>query len=231
MMSYVPSPMARGTPEPGKATGPVRVLIADDHPVVRQGLRQILTSDPDVRVVGEARDGDEALAMAHSVEWDVAVLDYSMPGRGGVDLLAAVKHDYPDRPVLILSIYPEDPHGMRALKAGAAGYITKESAGEELTAAVKKVVGGGRYVSASLAEKLAARLTPEQDRPPHERLSDREYRVMWLLASGRSLQQIAEEMHLSPSTVSTYRGRILKKLNLASNVDLVHYAMKHRLIE
>jgi len=159
------------------------------------------------------------------------VLDYSMPGKGGVDLLAAVKHDYPDRPVLILSIYPEDPHGMRALKAGAAGYITKESAGEELTAAVKKVVSGGRYVSAALAEKLAARLTPDQDRPPHERLSDREYRVMWLLASGRSLQQIAEEMHLSPSTVSTYRGRILKKLQLSSNVDLVHYAMKHRLIE
>ena len=214
-----------------RTAAPVRVLIADDHPVVRQGLRTMLASDPGVRVVGEARDGDEAFEMAHQVEWDVAVLDYSMPGRGGVDLLAAVKHDYPDRPVLILSIYPEDPHGMRALKAGAAGYITKESAGDELTAAVKKVVHGGRYVSASLAEKLAARLTPEQDRPPHERLSDREYRVMWLLASGRSLQQIAEEMHLSPSTVSTYRGRILKKLNLTSNVELVHYAMKHRLIE
>jgi DNA-binding NarL/FixJ family response regulator len=209
----------------------VRVLIADDHPVVRQGLKTMLSSDPEISVVGEARDGDEALALVHSLEWDVAVLDYSMPGRGGVDLLAAVKHDYPDRPVLILSIYPEDPHGMRALKAGAAGYISKESASEDLTAAVKKVVNGGRYVSASLAEKLAARLTPEQDRPPHERLSDREYRVMWLLASGRSLQQIAEEMHLSPSTVSTYRGRILKKLGLSSNVELVHYAMKHRLIE
>jgi DNA-binding NarL/FixJ family response regulator len=209
----------------------VRVLIADDHPVVRQGLKMMLSSDPEVNVVGEARDGDEALDMVHNLDWDVAVLDYSMPGRGGVDLLAAVKHDYPERPVLILSIYPEDPHGMRALKAGAAGYITKESAAEELTAAVKKVVKGGRYVSPALAEKLAARLTPEQDRPPHERLSDREYRVMWLLASGRSLQQIAEEMHLSPSTVSTYRGRILKKLALSSNVDLVHYAMKHRLIE
>jgi DNA-binding NarL/FixJ family response regulator len=210
---------------------PVRVLIADDHPVVRDGLKTMLSSDPEVRVVGEASDGDEALRLMHDVEWDVAVLDYSMPGKGGVDLLAQVKHDYPDRPVLILSIYPEDPHGMRALKAGAAGYITKESAGDELTAAVKKVMSGGRYVSAALAEKLAARLTPDQDRPPHERLSDREYRVMWLLASGRSLQQIAEEMHLSPSTVSTYRGRILKKLALTSNVELVHYAMKHRLIE
>jgi two-component system, NarL family, invasion response regulator UvrY len=210
---------------------PVRVLIADDHPVVRDGLKTMLSSDPEVTVVGEARDGDEALDLMRSVDWDVAVLDYSMPGKGGVDVLSQVKHDYPERPVLILSIYPEDPHGMRALKAGAAGYITKESAGDELTAAVKKVVTGGRYVSAALAEKLAARLTPDMDRPPHERLSDREYRVMWLLASGRSLQQIAEEMHLSPSTVSTYRGRILKKLGLSSNVELVHYAMKHRLIE
>jgi len=229
-MSYANAAVIQGTPETGRAR-PVRVLIADDHPVVRQGLKTMLSADPDVTVVGEASDGDEALALVHSLEWDVAVLDYSMPGRGGVDLLAAVKHDYPDRPVLILSIYPEDPHGMRALKAGAAGYISKESASEDLTAAVKKVMSGGRYVSASLAEKLAARLTPEQDRPPHERLSDREYRVMWLLASGRSLQQIAEEMHLSPSTVSTYRGRILKKLGLSSNVELVHYAMKHRLIE
>jgi len=229
-MSYATSTVVQGTPQEGRAH-PVRVIIADDHPVVRQGLKMMLSADPEVSVVGEAKDGDEALAMVHSLDWDVAVLDYSMPGRGGVDLLAAVKHDYPDRPVLILSIYPEDPHGMRALKAGAAGYISKESAAEDLTAAVKKVVSGGRYVSASLAEKLAARLTPEQDRPPHERLSDREYRVMWLLASGRSLQQIAEEMHLSPSTVSTYRGRILKKLGLSSNVELVHYAMKHRLIE
>ena len=229
-MSYATTAVLPGTPETGRAH-PVRVLIADDHPVVRQGLKTMLSSDPEISVVGEAKDGDEALALVHSLEWDVAVLDYSMPGRGGVDLLAAVKHDYPDRPVLILSIYPEDPHGMRALKAGAAGYISKESASEDLTAAVKKVMNGGRYVSASLAEKLAARLTPEQDRPPHERLSDREYRVMWLLASGRSLQQIAEEMHLSPSTVSTYRGRILKKLGLSSNVELVHYAMKHRLIE
>ena len=215
----------------GKPGAPVRVLIADDHPVVRQGLKMMLSSDPEVDVVGEARDGDEAFEMAHQIEWDVAVLDYSMPGRGGVELLADVKHDYPDRPILILSIYPEDPHGLRALKAGAAGYITKESASEELTAAVKKVASGGRYISSTLAEKLALRLTPELERPPHERLSDREYRVMWLLASGKTLHQIAEEMRLSPSTVSTYRGRILKKLGLNTNVDLVHYAMKHRLIE
>jgi len=215
----------------GRNGMPVKVLIADDHPVVRQGLKMMMSADPEIDVVGEARDGDEAFEVAHKVDWDVAVLDYSMPGRGGVELLADVKHDYPDKPVLILSIYPEDPHGLRALKAGAAGYITKESAGEELTAAVKKVASGGRYISPSLAEKLALRLTPEQERPPHERLSDREYRVMWMLASGKTLHEIAEEMRLSPSTVSTYRGRILKKLALHTNVDLVHYAMKHRLID
>lgn len=225
-MSFASSSVMHGTPG-----SPVKVLIADDHPVVRQGLKQLLNSDPEVNVVAEARDGDEAFDVAHQVDWDVAVLDYSMPGRGGVELLSEVKHDYPDRPVLILSIYPEDPHGLRALKAGAAGYISKESAPEELTAAVKKVATGGRYVSSALAEKLASRLTPEQERPPHERLSDREYRVMWLLASGKTLHQIAEEMRLSPSTVSTYRGRILKKLGLHTNVDLVHYAMNHRLIE
>ena len=225
-MTYASSSILHGT-----QGAPVRVLIADDHPVVRQGLKMMLNADPEVAVVGEARDGDEAFEMAHQVDWDVAVLDYSMPGRGGIELLADVKHDYPERPVLILSIYPEDPHGLRALKAGAAGYISKETAGDELTAAVKKVASGGRYVSSALAEKLASRLMPEQGRPPHERLSDREYRVMWLLASGKTLHQIADEMRLSPSTVSTYRGRILKKLSLNTNVDLVHYAMKHKLIE
>ncbi len=225
-MNFATSPMLHGP-----RSGPVKVLIADDHPVVRQGLKMMLSSDPEVDVVGEARDGDEAFEMAHRVDWDVAVLDYSMPGRGGVELLADLKRDYPGKPVLILSIYPEDPHGLRALKAGAAGYITKETAGEELTAAVKRVATGGRYISTTLAEKLAMRLTPEQERPPHERLSDREYRVMWLIASGKTLNQIAEEMRLSPSTVSTYRGRILKKLGLSTNVDLVHYAMKYRLIE
>ena len=226
-MSYATSQVLHG----GAQGAPLRVLIADDHPVVRQGLKMMLDADPELDVVAEARDGDEAFDLAHKVDWDVAVFDYSMPGRGGVELLSDVKHDYPEKPVLILSIYPEDPHGLRALKAGAAGYISKETAGEELTAAVKKAASGGRYVSSTLAEKLASRLTPEQERPPHERLSDREYRVMWLLASGKTLHQIADEMHLSPSTVSTYRGRILKKLALSTNVDLVHYAMKHRLIE
>ena len=215
---------------PQRRPGPVRVLIADDHPVVLQGLRMMLDSDPELEVAGEARDGDEAFAKAHQVDWDVAVLDYSMPGRGGIELLTDMRHAYPSRPVLILSLYPEDPHGLRALKAGAAGYMTKESVADDLTAAVKRVAAGGRYISASLAEKLASRLAPAHERPPHEAISDREYRVMWLLAAGKGLQQIAGEMRLSPSTVSTYRGRILKKLGLHTNVDLAHYAMKHHLI-
>ena len=221
--------MSAALPMQGRS-GPLRVLIADDHPVVLQGLRMMLDSDPALEVVAEARDGDEAFAKAHQVEWDVAVLDYSMPGRGGIELLSDLRHAYPSRPVLILSLYPEDPHGLRALKAGAAGYMTKEGVADDLTAAVKKVAAGGRYISASLAEKLASRLAPEHERPPHEAISDREYRVMWLLAAGKGLQHIAEEMRLSPSTVSTYRGRILKKLGLHTNVDLAHYAMKHGLI-
>ena len=209
----------------------MKVLIADDHPVVRQGLRQMLAVESDLTVVGEARNGQEVVELSRKVPWEVAVLDYNMPGKNGLELIKELRQRYPGRAVLILSMYPEDRYAVRALKAGAAGYINKETAGEELTAAVKKAASGGRYVSATLAEKLASRLTPEQERPPHERLSDREYRVMWLLASGKTLHQIAEEMRLSPSTVSTYRGRILKKLALNTNVDLVHYAMKHRLIE
>jgi two-component system, NarL family, invasion response regulator UvrY len=222
--------MSAAAPVPQVQRAPVRVLIADDHPVVRQGLRTMLDADAEIEVVAEACDGDEAFEKAQQVDWDVAVLDYSMPGRGAMELLADLRHDYPSRPVLILSLYPEDPHGLRALKSGAAGYVIKESAAGELTAAVKRVAAGGRYVSASLAEKLAIRLAPQQERPPHEAISDREYRVMWLLASGKGLQQVAEEMHLSPSTVSTYRGRLMKKLGLHTNVDLAHYAMKHHLI-
>jgi two-component system, NarL family, invasion response regulator UvrY len=222
--------VSAAAPVPQGQRAPVRVLIADDHPVVRQGLRTMLDADAEIEVVAEARDGDEAFEKAHQVDWDVAVLDYAMPGRGAMELLADLRHDYPSRPVLILSLYPEDPHGLRALKSGAAGYVIKESAADELTAAVKRVASGGRYVSAALAEKLAIRLAPQQERPPHEAISDREYRVMWLLASGKGLQQVAEEMHLSPSTVSTYRGRLMKKLGLHTNVDLAHYAMKHHLI-
>jgi len=209
----------------------MKVLIADDHPVVRHGLKQILSADPAFVVVGEAKNGGEVLELARKLEWDVAILDYSMPGRSGVELLSELKREFPQRPVLILSMHPEELHARRVLKAGGAGYMNKESAGEELVAAIRKVVGGGRYVSASLAEKLAVELAPDAQKLPHETLSDREYRVMWLLASGKPIKQIAKEMFLSPSTISTYRVRILRKLGLATNAALVHYAVKHQLIE
>ncbi len=208
----------------------MKILIADDHPVVRQGLKQILASDPDNEVVGEARDGNEALDLARKLEWDMAILDFSMPGRSGLDLLSEMKREFPQRPVLILSMYSEDVHAMRVLKAGGAGYITKESAPQQLTNAVKKIAGGGRYVSQNVAEMLAFSLSHDPEQPLHETLSDREYRVMWLLASGRQINEIAKEMNLSPSTVSTYRVRVLKKLKLANNAELVQYAIQHRLI-
>jgi len=209
----------------------MKVLIADDHPVVRHGLKQILSADPAFVVVGEAKNGNEALELARKLDWDVAILDYSMPGRSGLDLLAEIKREFPQRPVLVLSMHPEELHARRVLKAGGAGYMNKESAGEELAAAIRKVVGGGKYVSAALAEKLAVELAPDSQKPPHENLSDREYRVMWLLASGKPINRIGKEMFLSPSTISTYRIRILRKLGLASNAELVHYAVKHQLIE
>lgn len=208
----------------------MKVLIADDHPVVRQGLKQILLSDPDVVVSGEAKDGKEALELARTVEWDVAIFDFSMPGISGLELLSEVRREFPSRPVLILSMHPEEVHATRVLKAGAAGYITKESASQELLSAIRKVAGGGKYLSPSLSEILAQDVALEGRKAPHETLSDHEYRVMWLLASGKPISQIAREMALSPSTVSTYRTRILKKLRVGSNAELVRYAVSHRLV-
>jgi two-component system invasion response regulator UvrY len=208
----------------------MRILIADDHPVVRRGLRDIVAAEQDMTVVGEARSGDEALEMAHKLEWDVAVLDYSMPGCSGADLVREVKRQHPERPVLVLSILPEEVHAGQVFKAGGAGYINKASASEDLTGAIRKVVSGGKYVSAAFAEKLATELAEGGEKPPHSLLSDREYRVMWLIASGKQINEIAGEMTLSPSTISTYRARILRKLALSNNAALVRYAVKYRLI-
>ena len=208
----------------------MRVLIADDHAVVRRGLKQILSEERDISVVGEARNGHEALEMSRRLEWDVAVVDYAMPGRGGVELLKEIKRHHPKRPVLVLSMYPEEWHAVQVLRAGGAGYLNKETATEELMTAIRKVAKGGRYVSPALAEKLASGLAPDRARAPHESLSDREYRVLWLLASGKPISEIAQEMFLSPSTISTYRTRILRKLGLANNAQLVQYAVQHQLI-
>ena len=208
----------------------MRILIADDHAVVRRGLKEILASEHDMDVVGEAKNGDEALELVRKLDWDVAVLDFSMPGRSGVELIKEIKRRHPGRPVLVLSMLPEEAHAAQVFKAGGAGYINKESAGEELTAAIRKVANGGKYVSANFAEKLATDLAPGAEKPLHESLSDREYRVMWLLASGKQINQIAAEMFLSPSTISTYRARILKKLKLTDNAALVRYAVKQQLV-
>lgn len=208
----------------------MKILIADDHAVVRRGLKEIFASERDMVVVGEAKNGHDLLELARTLEWDVAILDYSMPGQSGLELIREIKRQHPSRPVLVLTMLPEDVHAAQVFKAGGAGYVNKESANEELTAAVRKVAKGGKYVSPAFAEKLASELAPDAQKPLHESLSDREYRVMWLLASGKQINQIAAEMFLSPSTISTYRARILKKLRLTGNAALVRYAVKQQLV-
>ena len=208
----------------------VRVLIADDHPVVRHGLKQMLCAEADLAVAGEACTGQEAIELSTRVAWEVAVIDYNMPGKGGVELVKELRRHHPQRPVLVLSMYPEDQYALRVIRAGAAGYLTKESAADDLVKAIRKVAGGGRFVSAALGERLAHELAGG-DQPPHRRLSDREYQIMWLIASGKTVGEIAAQLFLSPNTVSTYRSRILDKLTLKNNAELMRYAIHHQLVE
>lgn len=207
----------------------IRVLVADDHPVVRRGVKQILAEEPDMEVGGEARTAQETLELARTGEWDVVVLDITLPDRSGLEILKELRQARPRLPVLVLSIHPEDQFAVRVLKAGGAGYLTKETGPEALAQAIRKVVGGGRYISPSLGESLAADLAAE-DRPPHETLSDREYQVLRLIGSGRTVSQIAAELRLSVKTVSTYRTRILEKMRMTSNAELTHYAIRNRLV-
>jgi two-component system, NarL family, invasion response regulator UvrY len=210
--------------------GVTKIIIADDHAVVRKGVRQILAEEADLKVVGEAANFEETLRAVRDLDWDVLILDYSMPGGNGLQVLKKIHKSHPNRPILVLSMHPEEVVAIPALRAGAAGYISKDSASEELPAAIRKAVGGEKYVSASLAQRLALELEEGSHERPHEALSDREYRVMWMLASGESITRIAAELSLSPNTVSTYRTRILRKLKLANNADLVRYAMKYGLL-
>lgn len=209
----------------------IKVLIADDHAVVRQGLKQILGDTSDLVVVGEATTGPEVLEQARTVDWDVMVLDISMPGRSGFDILLDLRAEKPGQPILVLSMHAEEQYALRMLKAGASGYLSKESVPEELIHAIRKVVEGGKYVSPTLAEKLAFEIGASADKPLHEALSDREFQVMRLIASGQTVTQIAEALSLSAKTVSTYRARILQKMNLKTNAELIHYAIRHKLIE
>jgi two-component system invasion response regulator UvrY len=209
----------------------MKVLIADDHAVVRRGLRQILEAEPDLEVAGEATSSAEVMEALRTQRYDVAVLDITMPGRGGLDVLHHIRQTYPELRVLILSMHPEERYALRVLKAGAAGYLTKESAPDELITALRKVAAGGKYVSAALAERLADQIGTSIDKPPHERLSDREHQILCMIASGMSVGGIASELHLSTNTVSTYRARLLEKLKLANNAEITHYAIRNGLVD
>lgn len=209
----------------------LRVLIADDHPVFRRGLKQIIDDTFDMFVAGEATDGLEALRKATTCDYDVVLLDISMPLKNGLDVLSRLKAARPALPVLMLSMHPEEQYAVRALKTGASGYLTKESAPEEMLSAIRKVSKGGKYVSASLAETLASMLNNGGERLPHEALSNREYQVMLLIASGKSVSEIAQVLSISVKTVSTYRARILEKLGMTNNAELIRYATKNELEE
>jgi two-component system invasion response regulator UvrY len=205
------------------------ILIADDHEVVRKGLIQILTKSVPGISVDEAVSGQEALARVQKTNYALVLLDISMPGRGGLEVLKEIRSRHPGVPVLILSMHPEEEYAVRALRAGASGYVTKDSAAEELAAAVRRVLAGGRYVSGSLAERLAGELKPSAGRMPHETLSDREYQVMRMLAAGKTVKEIGEELSLSVKTISTYRSRVLEKMRLRNNAEIARYAVENRL--
>lgn len=206
------------------------ILLVDDHEIVRKGLIQILAGSVPGISVDEAKDGRQALAMALEKSYALVLLDISMPGRGGLEVLKEIRSRRPGVPVMILSIYPEEEYAVRAFRAGASGYVTKDSAAEELVGAIRKVLSGGRYVSASLAEKLAFELESDAGKPPHETLSDREYQVLRMIASGKTVTEIAKELALSVKTISTYRSRILEKMRAKNNAELTRYAFENRLV-
>ena len=208
----------------------MRILIADDHAVVRRGLRQVLAEAFKKAVFGEAVNSQEALERVWKEPWDVVILDLTMPGRSGLDVLKEIKRAKPKLPVLILSMHPEDQFAVRLLKAGASGYMTKETAPAELVGAVNKAIAGGRYVSVPLAEKLASLIVRDENAAPHESLSDREFMILRLIASGKPVSVIARELSLSVKTISTYRARLLEKMHMDNNSELVHYAFQNQLV-
>jgi two-component system, NarL family, invasion response regulator UvrY len=209
----------------------IKVLVADDHAVVRRGLRDILAATGDILVGGEAATAHDVRRLVREQRWDVVVLDISLPEGNGLDLTADIRRERPEIPVLILTMHSEQQYAIRAIKAGAAGFLTKESAPDRLIEAVRKIAGGGRYVSAELAETLASVLAGEAPGQPHDRLSDREFEILKMLASGRTVSQVAQTLALSVKTVSTHRTRLLKKMNMKTNAELTHYAVRNGLVE
>ena len=208
----------------------IKIIIADDHAIVRKGLRNIVAEDSSLAVVGEARNGAELLKLARQETADVVILDISMPGRNGLETLKDLKREHPSLPVIILSIHPEDQYAVRALKAGASGYMTKESAPEELVEAIKKARRGGRYISPQVAELLAEYVETKITGEAHKSLSDREFEVFILLASGKTVGQIAADLNLSVKTISTYRTRILEKMGMGTNAQITRYALDFKLL-
>lgn len=207
----------------------IRVVIADDHQILREGLKQLLLAAGDLDVVGEAGDGHEVLERVRTLGFDVLLLDMSMPGKSGVELIKQVKAEKPKLRILVLSMHEEHQYAVRAIRAGASGYLTKESAAAQLVAAIRKIAAGGAFISAEVAERLALDAMPHAEGPLHAALSDREYQVFRLLVTGRTVSDIAEQLHLSAKTISTHKARLMEKLQVDNNAALVRYAVSHRL--
>ena len=209
----------------------IRVLLADDHAIVRAGLKEILAGTGDITVAAEATNGQEVMARIRGHDYDVVVLDMSMPGRSGIELIKQVKDEKPKLRILVLTMHSEEQYAVRALKAGASGYLTKDSAAEQLVAAIRKIAAGGAYVSPETAERLALGASPRADAAPHTLLSDREFQVLQLIAGGQSVGEIAKRLALSVKTVSTHKTRILQKMGLANQAELIRYALEHKLLD
>jgi len=209
----------------------IRVFIADDHAIVREGLKQILAEQRDIVVAGEAENGLDAIKLFRKSRCHVMLLDISMPDRNGIEVLKQIKQERPELAVLMLSMHREDQYAIRALKAGAAGYLTKQSAPRELVTAIRQVAGGQKYVSATLAQALAAQVGADHEAPVHDSLSDREFQTLTMIASGKTVSEIARELSLSVKTVSEYRARLLAKMQLKTSAELTHYAIRNQLVE
>lgn len=209
----------------------IRIVVADDHTIVREGLKQLLAAAGDLQVVGEAQDGFEVMKRVRELEFDLLLLDMSMPGKSGIELIKQVKAEKPKLRILVLSMHEEHQYAVRAIRAGAAGYLTKESASRQLVEAIRKVASGGAFISSAVAEQLALGAMPDAQGAPHESLSDREFQVFRMLAEGKSISDIAQRLNLSVKTVSTHKANILHKMSLATSGDLIRYAIAHRLVE
>lgn len=209
----------------------IRIVVADDHTIVREGLKQLLAAAGDLQVVGEAQDGFEVMKRVRELDFDLLLLDMSMPGKSGIELIKQVKAEKPKLRILVLSMHEEHQYAVRAIRAGAAGYLTKESASRQLVEAIRKVASGGAFISSAVAEQLALGAMPDAQGAPHESLSDREFQVFRMLAEGKSISDIAQRLNLSVKTVSTHKANILHKMSLATSGDLIRYAIAHRLVE